>query len=64
MRRPMQPKLIVIDPKLGYGRPVLRGTEIPAQMIADRFHAGDSTAALASDYNVGLELIEEALRAA
>ncbi len=64
MRRPEQPKSIVIDPKLAYGRPVLRGTGIPARMIVNRFNAGDSTHALADDYNVAVELIEEALRAA
>lgn len=64
LKRPKQPKSIVIDPKLAYGRPALRGTGIPARMIADRFTAGDSMHALAHDYNVTVELIEEALRAA
>jgi uncharacterized protein (DUF433 family) len=59
-----QPRLIVIDPELGFGRPVLSGTGIPVSIIQERFKGGDSASALASDYGVGVEAIEEALRAA
>ncbi|MBN1607746.1 MAG: DUF433 domain-containing protein [Polyangiaceae bacterium] len=59
-----QPRLIVIDPELGFGRPVLTGTGIPVSIIHERFKAGDSASNLADDSGVGVDAIEEALRAA
>lgn len=64
MRGAKQPKSIVVDPKLAYGRPVLRGTGIPYAMIVDRFQAGESSESLAEDYNVEQGLIEDAIRVA
>jgi uncharacterized protein (DUF433 family) len=59
-----QPRLVVIDPELGFGRPVRTGTGVPVSTIQGRFKGGDSTTELAKDYGVGLDAIEEALRAA
>jgi uncharacterized protein (DUF433 family) len=59
-----QPRLVVIDPELGFGRPVLTGTGVPVSIIHERFKGGDSTKELARDYGVGVDAIEEALRAA
>lgn len=57
-----QPKSIVIDPRLSFGRPVLSRVAVPTEVIVDRFRAGDSVAEMAGDYSVGEEEIEEALR--
>lgn len=57
-----QPKAVVIDPRLGFGRPVLSKVAVLTEIIVDRFNAGDSLAELAGDYGVGKEEIEEALR--
>ena len=57
-----QPKTIVIDPRLAFGRPVLSSTAIRTEVIAGRFSAGDSTAEMAKDYGVDEEEIKEALR--
>ncbi|MBN1610004.1 MAG: DUF433 domain-containing protein [Polyangiaceae bacterium] len=62
--RQEQPRLIVIDPEVGFGRPVLSGTGIPVSIIHERFKAGDSASDLARDFGVGVDAIEEALRAA
>lgn len=59
-----QPSLIVIDPERAFGRPSLVRTGIPVAIIQERFKGGDSAAALAHDYGVEVEAIEEALRAA
>ncbi len=59
---PDQPKLIVIDPRLAFGRPVLTGTAIPVEGIAQRFQAGDSIETLAREFGVATELVSEALR--
>jgi uncharacterized protein (DUF433 family) len=56
------PKLIVIDPLIAFGRPVIRGTGIPTAVIHERWKAGDSAKSLAEDYDRPEEEIEEALR--
>jgi uncharacterized protein (DUF433 family) len=56
------PRLIVIDPRVAFGRPVIAGTGIPTSVIHERWKAGDSVAALAEDYDRSPEEIEEALR--
>jgi uncharacterized protein (DUF433 family) len=58
-----QPKLIVIDPRMAFGRPVLRGTAIPVEEIAQRFQAGDSVEVLVEEFGVSKDLVDEALRA-
>lgn len=57
-----QPKAVVIDPRLSFGRPVLLRVAVPTEVIVDRFRAGDSVPEMAGDYGVGQEEIEEALR--
>jgi len=56
------PRLVVIDPKLAFGRPVLVGTGVTTSAIAERFDAGESIEALAADYGRSLNQIEEAIR--
>ena len=56
------PRLVVIDPRVSFGRPVLAGTSIPTGVIAERFKAGDTIAALAGDYGRPLDEIQEAIR--
>jgi uncharacterized protein (DUF433 family) len=58
-----QPKLIVIDPRVAFGRPVLLGTGVPVDEIAQRFQAGESAAELAKDFRVKEPMVEEAIRA-
>jgi uncharacterized protein (DUF433 family) len=57
-----QPKTVVIDPCLAFGRPVISEIAVPTAIIIDRFRAGDSVTEMAGDYGVGKEAIEEALR--
>jgi uncharacterized protein (DUF433 family) len=57
-----QPKALVIDPRRGFGRPVLAGTGIAAIAVAERSDAGESISSLADDYGVRVELIEDAIR--
>ncbi len=56
------PRLVVIDPRVAFGRLVMAGTGVPTQMIADRYLAGDSVDDLADDYNCRRDAIEEAIR--
>ncbi|WP_324780113.1 DUF433 domain-containing protein [Thiobacillus sedimenti] len=57
-----QPKSVVIDPRLSFGRPVLTRSAVPTEVIFDRFQAGDSLEDMSLDYNVDEKEIEEALR--
>ncbi len=57
-----EPKAIVIDPRVSFGRPVLAGTGIPTAMIAERYKAGESVDDLANDYGRKRLEIEEAIR--
>ena len=57
-----EPKLIMINPAISFGRPVITGTGIPTVLIASRFHARESISALAKEYGRTDKEIEEAIR--
>lgn len=57
-----EPKAVVIDPEVSFGKPVLVGTGIPTATVAERYKAGESVDELAADYDLGREQVEEAIR--
>jgi len=57
-----EPLSVAIDPTIAFGRPVLIGTGIPTEVVADRFNAGESIDELAEDYGRTRGEIEEAIR--
>jgi uncharacterized protein (DUF433 family) len=57
-RRPIR-----ISPLVAFGRPVIAGTRVPTRAIWERFQGGDSVQALAEDYGVSTDDVEEAVRA-
>lgn len=57
------PTIVVIDPERAGGRPSLAKSGIAIQIVAERYKAGDSIAALVKDYGRSQEEIEEAIRA-
>ncbi len=57
-----EPRVVVIDPSVSFGRPVLIGTGVPTAMIADRYKAGESIDSLADDYGRNRLEIEDAIR--
>jgi uncharacterized protein (DUF433 family) len=57
-----EPRAIVIDPRVSFGRPVLAGSGIPTAVIAERYKAGESMDELADDYGRKRLEIEEAIR--
>jgi len=57
-----QPKAVMVDPTVAFGRPVLVGAGVTTDVIKDRFLAGDSFAEMADDYRVTEADIAEALR--
>ena len=56
------PAMVVIDPVLSAGRPVIAGTGLATQVIAERYKAGESVRDLARDYARKNAEIEEAIR--
>jgi uncharacterized protein (DUF433 family) len=57
-----EPKVIVIDPRISFGRPVLAGSGVRTSIVAERYKAGESVQELAEDYGRGRLDIEEAIR--
>ncbi|HKI05885.1 MAG TPA: DUF433 domain-containing protein [Thermoanaerobaculia bacterium] len=56
------PKLLAIDPRIAFGRPVVKRNAIKTSAIAERFRAGESISELADDYDLEVFEVEEALR--
>ena len=56
------PSLIVIDPTISGGRPVISGTGLATETISERYKAGESIGELAYDYGREKFEIEEAIR--
>jgi uncharacterized protein (DUF433 family) len=61
-RSRQEPKIIMINPAISFGRPVISGTGIPTAVIASRFHARDSIRDLAEEYGRTEKEVEEAIR--
>ena len=56
------PRVVVMNPGVSFGRPVIAGTGIPVSSVYERYKAGDSVADLAQDFRVEICAIEEAIR--
>jgi uncharacterized protein (DUF433 family) len=56
------PRIVVIDPRIAFGRLVIADTGIPTSILAQRLKAGDSIEDLADDYDCDSMLIQEAIR--
>ena len=61
-RKSDEPRLILIDPQIGFGKPVIAGTGISTAVIASRFNARESISELAEEYGCNIKEIEEAIR--
>lgn len=57
-----EPRTVVMDPYVSFGRPVLAGTGITTAIIAERYKAGESMEDLARDYDLQTKSIQEAIR--
>jgi uncharacterized protein (DUF433 family) len=55
------PRLIVIDPRVAFGLPVLAESRISTAFLASRFRGGDSVLEMAKDYARSEDEIEEAI---
>ncbi len=57
-----QPRFVVMDPRISFGRPVIANTGVRTSILAERYRAGDSMQVLVDDYGLDQSLIEEAIR--
>jgi uncharacterized protein (DUF433 family) len=57
-----EPRVIAIDPRVAFGRPVIAGSRTPTVEVAERFKAGESLTDLAHDFARPVQEIEEAVR--
>lgn len=51
------PRLIVMDPFVAFGRPVVQNTRVTTSIILERWSAGDDIKLLADDYKLSSEAI-------
>lgn len=56
-----EPKVILIDPRISFGKPVLVGVGVPTSVVADRYAIGETVAELAHDYGCEASEIENAI---
>lgn len=56
------PRFVVVDPRIAFGRLVIAGTGISTRVLAERYQAGESIDYLAYDYECDRLMIEEAIR--
>lgn len=54
-------KSVVIDPRISFGQPTLRGKGVSTAVIARRVDAGEEVADVARDYDVDVDLVHDAL---
>lgn len=57
-----QPRFIVINPGVSFGRPVIEASGVSTAAILERHQAGESLEHLARDFRLSLPEIEEAIR--
>lgn len=60
--QPDAPRLVSIDPRQVFGRPVVTGSRVPTGELAERFWAGDSPTVLRDEYGRSEEEVVEAIR--
>jgi uncharacterized protein (DUF433 family) len=56
------PRVVVIDPAVSSGRPVVNGTGVMAEVIVGRFNTGEGVESIAEDYGLQVAQIEEVIR--
>jgi uncharacterized protein (DUF433 family) len=57
-----EPRRIEIDPRRAFGRPVVTGTRVPADELAERFAAGDGVEEIAHEFRMDPSLVEGVLQ--
>lgn len=53
---------VIIDPRFGWGRPVIASTKVPVAAVVDLWHSGESTDVVAAEFNLSRDVIEDICR--
>jgi uncharacterized protein (DUF433 family) len=56
------PRIVVIDPRIRFGRPTVADRGVPTDVLFERHQAGESIAELAEDYDAPAAEVEEVIR--
>jgi len=56
------PRVVVMNPLVSFGRPMIVGSGIPVSSVYERYKAGDSVAELAQAFRLDTGAVEEAIR--
>ncbi len=56
------PRVVVIDPDVSSGRPVVNGTGVTAEVIVGRFNTGEGVGRIAEDYGLNVSQVEGVIR--
>lgn len=66
LRLPQFPRSnpVIIDPNFAFGQPVLASKKIPVEAIVDLWKAGEPMEAVAEEYELDVEAVEDLCRAA
>lgn len=54
---------VIVDPRFGFGQPVLESNGVRVEAVLDRFHAGESVDVIAEDFNTSRKIVEQLIRA-
>jgi len=57
-----EPWRVEIDPRRAFGRPVVAGTRVPADELAERFAAGDGVEEIAREFHIDRAVVEGVLQ--
>ena len=52
---------IVVDPNVRFGKPVIKGTRVPAELVVAKLAGGMTTQEVAEEYGINLEDVRAAL---
>jgi uncharacterized protein (DUF433 family) len=62
-RQPVEiARRIIVDPKVRFGQPIIKGTRVPVALLLDELAAGTAMDAIAHEYAVTQEDIRAAIR--
>ena len=52
---------VIIDPRVHHGKPVIRGTRVPVEVVLGSMAAGMSAAEVAKEYGIAVEDVQASL---
>ena len=53
---------VILDPRFGWGRPVVEGVNVPLDAILDLWHARESMQAIADEFDLDRDAVERLIQ--